>query len=347
MVWWKTENNLTFTSDHMQSSSTLKQLSEILNLSVSTVSRALKNHPDISAETKKRVKELAEVMEYEPNSHAVFLRNKSSNVFGIMVPMLDNYFYDSFTSAVEEETRKIGYSVLIIQSSESAAVEAANLKLLKNSKVAGVFAAITDETDDISAFLKLHDQKVPVIFFDRVPDYESCNKICLADKKAASMAARALLKKKHKQVLALFGHPKLTISRKRYESFNEVAGEIAPGTIIDNRFPLSIEEAKMETLKAFSSKQKPDAIFGMGDLILIGVMQAVHELGLRVPEDVAVISISNGLIPTMYNPKITYVETSGYKLGKMAFKRMMECLGGSTFVQELTIESVLVEGGSL
>jgi LacI family transcriptional regulator len=210
-----------------------------------------------------------------------------------------------------------------------------------------VFVAITGETDDISSFLKLHDQKIPVIFFDRVPDYDACNKICLSDKKAAAMAAHALLEKKHKRILALFGHPKLTISKKRFESFNEVIKEHSPGTAVINRFPLSIEEAKEETLKAFRSKQKPDAIFGMGDLILIGAMQAVHQLQLRVPQDVAVISISNGLIPTMYDPKITFVETSGYKLGKLAYKRMMECLNGSTFMQELTVESVLVPGGSL
>ena len=331
----------------MQTTSTLKQLSEILKLSVSTVSRALKNHPDISEETKKRVRELADAMEYEPNRHAIFLRNKRSNVLGVMVPLLDNFFYDSFTAAVEEEARKFGYSVLIIQSSESRDIEAANLKLLKNNQIAGVFVAITGETDDISSFLKLHDQKVPVIFFDRVPDYDACNKICLADKKAAAMAAHALLEKKHKRILALFGHPKLTISKKRFESFNEVIKEFSPGTAVINRFPLSIEEAKEETLKAFSGKQKPTAVFGMGDLILIGAMQAVHQLKLRVPQDVAVISISNGLIPTMYDPKITFVETSGYKLGKLAYKRMMECLNGSTFMQELTVESVLVPGGSL
>ena len=331
----------------MQATSTLKQLSEILKLSVSTVSRALKNHPDISEDTKKRVRELALAMEYEPNKHAIFLRNKRSNVLGVMVPLLDNFFYDSFTAAVEEEARKSGYSVLIIQSSESRDVEAANLKLLKNNQIAGVFVAITGETDDISSFLKLHDQKVPVIFFDRVPDYEACNKICLADKKAAAMAAGALLEKKRKRILALFGHPKLTISKKRFESFNDFVKDKSPNTAVINRFPLSIEEAKQATLDAFKNKTKPDAIFAMGDLILIGAMQAVHELNLRVPEDVAIISISNGLIPTMYNPKITFVETSGYKLGKLAYKRMTECLNGSTFVQELTVESVLVKGGSL
>ncbi len=331
----------------MQSTSTLKQLSEILKISVSTVSRALKNHPDISDETKKRVRELAVAMEYEPNTHAISLRNNSSNVLGIMVPMLDNYFYDSFTAAVEEEARKSSYSVLMMQSSESSVIEAANLKLLKNNRIAGVFVAITGETDDLQQFLKLHDQKVPVIFFDRVPDYEACNRICLADKKAAAMAAQALMEKKHKRILALFGHPKLTISKKRFDSFNAVVKEMSPGTAVINRFPLSIEEAKQAVMKEFKSKQKPDAIFAMGDLLLIGAMQAVHELNLRVPEDVAIISISNGLIPTMYNPKITFVETSGYKLGKLAYKRMMECLKGSTFMQELTVESVLVKGGSL
>lgn len=331
----------------MQAVSTLKQLSEILKISVSTVSRALKNHPDIAESTKIKVRELAAALEYEPNKHAVFLRNKRSNILGVMMPLLDNFFYDSFTAAVEEEARKSGYSLLIMQSSESRDIEAANLKLLKNNQIAGVFVAITGETDDISHFLKLQDQKVPVIFFDRVPDYEACNKICLADKPAAALAANTLLQKKHKRVLALFGHPKLTISQKRFESFNEAVKQHAAATSVINRFPLSIHEAKEETLKAFAGKNKPDAVFCMGDQLLIGAMHAIHELNVRVPQDVAVISISNGLIPTLYNPKITFVETSGFKLGKLAFKRMMECLKGSSFMQELTVESVLVEGGSL
>ena len=326
---------------------TLKQLSEILKISISTVSRALKNHPDISEDTKRKVKELAETLEYEPNSHAIFLRNNSSNILGIMVPSLDNFFYDSFTVAVEEEARAIGYSVMIMQSGESKDIESANLKLLKNNRIAGVFVSITGETEDLGPFLKMQEKKVPVIFFDRVPDFEQCNKICLADRVAATMAAEALIRKDKKRVLALFGHPKLTISQKRYEAFNETYKTKSPATEVINKFPLSIAEAKAFTLAALESEDKPDAIFGMGDLILIGVMHAIHEKGLRVPEDIGVVSISNGLIPTLYDPKITYVETSGYKLGKLAFKRMKECIGGSTFMQELTVDSLLVEGGSL
>ena len=184
--------------------STLKQLSQVLKISVSTVSRALKNHPDISEETKRRVRELAETLEYEPNRQAINLRNNTSNVLGIMVPSLDNFFYDSFTAAVEEEARRTGYSLLIMQSGESRDIETANLKLLKNNRIAGVFVAITGETDDINAFLKIQSSNTPVIFIDRVPDYEACNKICLADKVAATMAADALIAKQKKHVLALF-----------------------------------------------------------------------------------------------------------------------------------------------
>jgi LacI family transcriptional regulator len=264
-----------------------------------------------------------------------------------MVPSLDNFFYDSFTVAVEEEARSKGYSVMIMQSGESKDIETANLKLLKNNRIAGVFVSITGETEDLNPFLKLQEKKVPVIFFDRVPDFEQCNKICLADRAAATMAADALIDKQKKHVLALFGHPKLTISQKRYAAFNETFKSRSPATQIDNHFPLTIAEAKSFTLEALENKKKPDAIFCMGDLILIGVMHAVHEKGLRVPEDVAIISISNGLIPTLYNPHVTFVETSGYKLGKLAFKRMIDCLSGSTFMQELTVDSILVEGGSL
>jgi LacI family transcriptional regulator len=331
----------------MQQNSTLKKLAEILHLSKSTVSRALKDHPDISAQTKQRVKELAETMDYEPNSFAVQLRNKTSNILGIMVPTINNYFYDSFIAAVEQEARLQGYSVLIMQSGESAEVESANLKLLKNNRIAGIFVAITLETNNIDAYLKLQSKGIPILFIDRVPEYAACNKICFADKVAANMAAEALLAKPRKHVLALFGHLNLSISNRRLDSFKETFEKQSPNTKLSIGLPLNLDEAKAMTMDALAAADKPDAVYCMGDLIFIGAMQAIYEKGLKVPEDIAIITISNGFIPTLYNPKITYVETSGYKLGKLAFKRMIGCLSGNTFLQEITIDSILVEGGSL
>jgi LacI family transcriptional regulator len=327
--------------------STLKKLSEVLGISISTVSRALKNHPDISENTKKRVKELAEALEYEPNTYAVQLRTRQSNVLGIMVPTIDNFFYDSFIAAVEEEARLNGYSVMIMQSRDKVQLETSNLQLFRKNMVMGLFASVSIETEDMAPFRKMEEMKTPVVFFDRVPETGDYNKVCLADEEAAKIAARAIIKKKKKNVLALFGHPHLSISRKRCAAFKETFNNESPDSTITIQYPESIAESKRVTLLALQRNEKPDVIFCMGDLILIGVMYAIHELQLKMPEQIAVIGISNGLIPTMYNPKITYVETSGYKLGKLAFMQMLSCLKNGPSSDEVFLESMLVEGGSL
>jgi LacI family transcriptional regulator len=137
--------------------STLKKLSETLGISISTVSRALKNHPDVSEITRTKVKELAAALEYEPNNNAVQLRTKKSNILGIMVPSIDNFFYDSFIAAVEDDARVHGYSVLIMQSRDNVEVENSNLHLFRKNMVSGLFAAISIETEEMTAFQKLKE----------------------------------------------------------------------------------------------------------------------------------------------------------------------------------------------
>jgi LacI family transcriptional regulator len=327
--------------------STLKKLSQVLGISISTVSRALKDHPDISESTKTKVKELATALEYEPNNFAVQLRTRQSNVLGIMVPTIDNFFYDSFIAAVEEEARGQGYSVMIMQSRDKEQLETSNLHLFRKNMVMGLFAAISIETEEMAPFNKLEDMKIPVVFFDRVPEVDGYHKVCLADKDAARIAAETIIEKKKKRVFALFGHPHLSISKIRYASFIATFEKKSPKTKLAVLFLEGIAESERATLEVLKTKSRPDVIFCMGDLHLIGVMRAVHQLRLQVPDDIAIISISNGLIPTMYDPKITYVETSGFKLGKLAFTRMLSCLRNDATAEEVILSSILVEGGSI
>lgn len=327
--------------------STLKKLSESLGISISTVSRALKDHPDISASTKARVKELAAAMEYEPNSYAVQLRTKQSNVLGILVPSINNYFYDSFIAAVEDEARKYGYSVLIMQSRDDVAIETANLNIFRKNMVMGLFATVSIATEEMAPFQKMEDLKIPVVFFDRVPEVKGFYAACLADEEAARIAAEAIIEKKKKNVLALFGHPHLSISKIRRDSFLQTFKTKAPKTKVSIDYPENTKLSKELTHTALTSNKPPDVIFCMGDMILIGVMKAIHELNLKVPDDVAVIGISNGLIPEMYNPVITYVETSGYKLGKLSFTQMLGRLRNEEVSEIVCVESMLVKGGSL
>lgn len=330
----------------MRHDTTLKKISQILDISISTVSRALKNHPDISEKTKQKVIELANALEYEPNTYAINLRTNKSKIFGLIVPNVSYYFYDTFIASIEEECRKNGYSLMILQSGDNIETEIENIKICRHNRVSGVFACITPNTTDIQPFLKLEESDIPIIFFDKVPLNETCNKICTADAQAAKTAAELIIQKKKKKVMAIFGNKKLSITQKRLPAFTEVL-QNTNTTEFEIDFALSFEEAYTKAMKYLSSKNKPDTFFCMSDEILAGVMKAIQETQLKIPQDIAVIAISNGIIPKLYYPEITYVETSGYKLGKLAFTRMLACIAGSTFIQELTIESVLVEGGSI
>lgn len=324
---------------------TLKKISEILGLSISTISRALKDHPDISDKTKQRVVELATTLDYEPNANAINLRTSNSKLFGLIAPSIGNTFYNSFIAAVEEECRKAGYSLMILQSGDDPSVELASLKLCRQNRVTGLFVCITPETTNIEAFLKLKEIEVPVIFFDKVPEDPTCNKVCVADAASATTAAMAIINKKKKKVLALFGNANLLITKKRLGAFKQTIEDHGNKIKIITDTAMSTAQAEEQMLDHL--KDKPDTVFCMSDEILMGVMKALQRKNLRVPEDISVITISNGEIPKLYYPEITYVETSGAKLGKLAFSRMMVCLAGSTFIQNLTIDSVLVEGGSL
>jgi LacI family transcriptional regulator len=321
---------------------TLKKISEVLGLSISTISRALKNHPDISEKTKLRVTELANALDYEPNANAIHLRTSKSNLFGLIVPTISNFFYDSFIASVEEESRKNNYSLMILQSGDDPAIELENLRLCRQNRISGLFACISSDTSNMEPFFKLKDLDIPVIFFDKVPETNDCNKVCVADMASATLAANAILGKRKKKVLALFGNNHLSITKKRLDAFTKTIDKKAKLLISHAN---NAEEAQEITLHALT--QKPDTVFCMSDEILTGAMKAIQKAGLKIPEDIGVIAISNGFIPKLYFPEITYVETSGYKLGKLAFSSMMACMAGSTFIQELTIESLLVEGGSL
>lgn len=327
---------------------TLKKISQLLNISISTASRALKDHPDIADITKQKVKELAEMLEYEPNPFAIQLSTSHSNIFGLIVPEVSNLFYTSFIDAVENESRKVGYTLIILKTDDDAEIEANHIKYCKKQRVAGLFACITPGTSNFELFQSLSKSNIPVIFFDRVPDNTNCNRVCFADETAATIAAEAILKKNKKKVLAIFAEPSLSISQKRLKAFKNVfeQNNTAPELLIHHA---SHAENTKEIIKQkLQADERPDTIFCMTDVILTHTMKAIQELGLKIPQEVAVLSISNSdFFPKLYTPEITYVETSGYKLGELALSAMMTCVNEDVPYQELYIDSYLVEGQSL
>lgn len=329
----------------MNQKTTLKLISARLNMSISTVSRALSNHPDISDATKKRVVEFAEMMEYEPNAFAVNLRTNKSKIFCIMIPEISNFFYHSFIAAIEEEARIYGYSAFILQSANNHETELKNIKFCRQNRIAGLFIASPNFNNNIDEITKLEALDIPVVFFDKVPTEIACNKVCVGDEAAAKIAIQMLVQKNKKNVLAFFGSEQMSITQKRLISFNHIVAETKINSykyFVDNA-----NNAHNTCKEVLQNNKNIDAIFCMSDEILTGAMRAIQELAIRIPSQLSVVAISNGYIPTLYFPLISYVETSGYKLGKAAYIKMQACLLGNDLKTETIIETQFINGGSI
>jgi LacI family transcriptional regulator len=324
---------------------TLKKISEILGISISTVSRALKHHPDISLKTRQKVIELAEALDYEPNASAVQLRTRNSKLLGLMVPTVSNYFYETFIAAVEEDARKQGFSVMILQSGNDPAIELENLKLFRQNRVSGVFVCLSSSTTDMKGFERMREMDIPVVFFDNVPEEPNLHKICMADEKSAQLAAELILQHPYQSILAIFGNPQLSITKKREAALQKAfKGHSNIQLLVEHAH--SSDDARTISHKMLN-KHLPDIIFCMSDEVLIGVLKTIQEKGLRYPDNIALLTISNGTIPKLFHPQITYIETSGEKMGRLSFSHMLNCINGNSDPKELLVDAVLVEGGSL
>lgn len=326
---------------------TLKLLAQQLQLSISTVSRALKDHPDISVSTKAKVNALAQSLDYEPNAYAIQLRTQNSKILGVIVPAISNLFYDSFIAAIEEESRNNGYALMILQSSHNPDNELSNLKIFRQNRVSGVFACLSSSAENLDVYQKMNGREIPVVFFDIVPKENRFTKVRMADERCAIIAAEEIIKRNAKKVLAIFGDEALSITQKRKAAFQKFMNDFAPKIHCSLAHANNTKDAELIMKRFADKKQKVDTVFCMTDEILIGVMRTIQELQLKVPNEIGVISISNGFIPHLYYPQISYVETSGHELGKLAFVQMMANMKGGKTLTELTVEAKFVEGGSM
>lgn len=319
--------------------STQKEIAKALGLSVTTVSRALKDHPDISEETKKRVREMAQLIGYEPNLLAVRLRTGKSMILGVMVPHISNLFYESFITAVEEEARKIGYGVMILQSGENTKTELQNLEALKRHRVDGILVAPALDTVDIAPFLETQKAGTPIVFFDRVPTNDQIIKVFFDNEKIGELAARYCIDQGKKRVLGLFwGNDKVLMTRKRREGFEKAIEKANYSINLKPYYHTYIEDAKQVILQALNDNETFDAIFCTGDGALIGTIQAIKEAETLIPASLTIISVSNGFIPTLYDINILTIETNGFRLGKAAFAKMSECWTGTSENNEIRID---------
>ena len=331
----------------MRNPATLKKISDHLSVSISTVSRALKDHQDVSEETKRRVKELAEMLDYEPNSFAINLRKKHSDLFAIIVPEISSFFYHSFIETVEELSRQKGFGVMILQSRNNPEIETANLRLCRINHVAGVFIAVNSSKENQPAYKKMEDWDIPMIFFDKVPSEGPFNKVCMADEQAGSLAAEKIAAAGYKTILAVMGSEMLSITHRRLKGLKSWLEKNAQGISLHLLYSENGSDLPELLKEKHALLQHDTAIFSMSDEILCGVIKYLNQNELKFPVDVGLLTISNGFFPHLFFPRVSYVETNGSKLGDLAFSRMREIMDGKKFIRENLLSCDYYEGASL
>ncbi len=300
---------------------TIKDIARELGISPSTVSRALKDHPDISPQTKKAVNELAEKLNYQPNVVALSLRSSKTNTIGVIIPEIVHFFFSTVISGIEDVAYSAGYNIIITQSNESLAREKSDLKALFNSRVDGMLMSISRETVDFDHIENILGKGMPIVFFDRIYDTPGSSKVIVDDLTGAKEATHHLIQEGCKRIAHLEGPPNLTISKQRLEGYKEALKE--GGLKIDESLIVlcpqgSTEEGRLAAEKLLDSKNPPDAIFASNDPAAMGAMQAIRKKGLKIPKDIAIVGFSNWELSSLMEPPLSSVDQPGFEMGQEA-----------------------------
>lgn len=311
----------------MDKPATIKDIAKALNISTSTVSRALRGEPDVNADTRKAVLTLAEKLDYQPNKAALSLLNKHTQTVGVLVPNLD-YFFATAVKGIDEVAMAEGYTVMVCQSNESYEREVINTKRLYESQVDGFIISVSSETKSFEHFKKLTDKHYPVVFFDRDSSEIVSPKVLLDNEDGGYLATRHLIEQGCKRIAFLAGPLNLSISNKRQNGYEKALKDF--GLKKDEKLIIHCdfnkEYAYLATQKLLKSRKKPDGIFAVSDRIAIGAMMAIKEAGLTMPEDIALVGFNNEPIVDLLSPGISSIDQPAYKMGKMSAEIFFEML---------------------
>ena len=307
---------------------TIKDLADLLQISTSTVSRALSNHPDISDAVKKRVKEAAETFNYIPNDFAINFRKKSSKVIGLIIPKMSMFFIPSIIEGISAKFNKEGYQFFILSSEESLEIEKENLQTCANSRVDGVLISLTSKTQDFAHFKKLDDLGIPVVLFDKSLSEQKYDQVVFNNEKDAEECAKKLVHYQCKNILAIFGDKDLEITEKRRKSFENYLNNHSE----INYKSIFCDSAEMvkEKLEIILEYEKFDGIFAMSDETLAGLNYALKIRGLSA-KPYKIIAISEGIFPKYLNPHYEFIKNDGVKMGMMAASILLEKIKNSDY----------------
>lgn len=306
----------------------MKEIAKKLGVSVSTVSRAMKDSPELHPDTKKRIVEMAKSMNYQYNLLAQSLRISRSKVLGVIVPELTSHFFSSNISGIQDTAYKRGYNIMICQSNESFEQEKANIRTLVSSQVDGLLISLSRETKTYEHLKDLYDRGIPFIMFDRVTEEIPVSKITVDDAHGAYLVVRHLLEQGCRKIAYFSGPEDLYISKKRKEGYLEALAEYGIGEKESKVYvtDLTPEMNRKVTLDMVESGDLPDGIFAMIDPLAVDVMIVLKEKGIKIPEQIALAGFTNNPTSAVVEPSLTTVSQPGYEMGQLAANHLLDQL---------------------
>ncbi len=305
---------------------TIIDIAKELNISKSTVSRALTGHPSVNPETRKAVLELAGKMDYQRNMLALSLVTSRSNTLGIIVPEFLTSFFPQVVIGAQEIASKAGYNVIVSQSNESYETEVANSKVMLANRVDGILVSVTKETRNFDHFNVFQRKGIPIVFFNRVCEEMSVPKVVVDDYEGAFRAVEHLIQTGKKRIAHLAGPDSLLISRKRLNGYLDALRKYNL-PVIDEliiSYDLTVEKAKIYVKHLLELPQPPDALFAINDPTAIEAMQVIKAKGLTMPQDIAVVGFSNDYASALIEPGLTTVAQPIREIGKTAAQLLLE-----------------------
>ncbi len=300
---------------------TIKEMAKRLDVSPSTISRALQNHPSIGKKTTTEVQKLAKKIGYFPNSIASNLRRNKTNLIGVIIPRIDRYFQSSAIAGIEEVASKAGYYVIISQSNNSYEREKENARMLMSSQADGIIACLAMETNNYDHLTMFKENNIPLVFFDRVCYEIETHKVIIDDFGASMKATEHLISIGCKRIAHIAGNQHMAIFRDRLKGYKEALLKnnlSSDEELICFTEDLSSEEGTLAAQKFLKMQQAPDGIFCSNDTSAISAIKEIKKAGLRVPEDIALSGFSNTPASLIIEPALTTIDDHAFEMGQAA-----------------------------
>ncbi len=308
---------------------TLKNIAEELNISVTTVSKALKNYADVSPKTKAAVLNLAQKLNYTPNEFAVNLRTQASKTIGLIIPEVVHHFFSNVINGIIDEAEKNNYLVIILQSNESKEMEKKQVRLLLNKRVDGIIMSLSNESNDEAHILEIIERDIPLVIFDKISKAIPCSKVIIDDRLAAQTAVQHLIEMGCQNIAHIRGplNPQNAIDRfLGYKQALEKHDLVYQSKMVRACTRVSFEEGFAFAKEIMTQNPETDGFFVITDLVAVGVLSYLNQAGIKVPEQVKVIGFSNWFMSKVISPSLSTIDQPSYEMGTASFEVLLEAI---------------------